>query len=81
MTTENGYMGWVPDNVYGSRYAQTKQGDLIAILFGCSTPMVIRPRGRRFQVIGEAYIQGLMDGEAITFLRAGQAKQRTFTFL
>jgi len=78
--TENGYMGWVPDNIYGSSCDQTREGDLIVILLGCSTPIVIRPYGRHFQVIGEAYIQGLMDGEGIAFLRNEKVEKRSFTF-
>lgn len=58
MITKNGYLGWAPDNIYGSAQDQTLTGDLIAILFGCSTPIVIRPHGEHFQVIGEAYVQG-----------------------
>jgi hypothetical protein len=80
MLTKNGYMGWVPDNVHGSGHDQTLKGDLIAILFGCSTPIVIRPHGEHFQVIGEAYVQGVMDGEAVDFLKNGKAERRSFTF-
>jgi hypothetical protein len=80
ITTRNGYMGWAPDNIYGTNSAQTKQGDLIAILFGCSTPIAIRPYGLHFQVIGEAYVQGLMDGEAMEFLETGRFHTQSFTF-
>ncbi|KAF5983611.1 heterokaryon incompatibility het-6 [Fusarium coicis] len=67
MTTTNGYMGWAPDNIFGTDSEQTRPGDMIAVLFGCSTPVVIRRYGPcgYFQVIGEAYVQGLMDGEAM----------------
>lgn len=64
MTTEKGLMGWAPDNMFGLTDAQTQRGDLIAIIFGCSTPIVIRPVGDKYHVLGEAYVQGLMDGEA-----------------
>ncbi|KAH6644891.1 heterokaryon incompatibility protein-domain-containing protein [Boeremia exigua] len=65
MLTLNGYMGWAPDNMFADEpMHHTRPGDLIAIVFGCSTPLVIRPIGEEFQVIGEAYVQGLMDGEA-----------------
>jgi hypothetical protein len=80
MLTHNGYMGWAPDNIFGSRDAQTKSGDLIAILFGCSTPIVIRPHGEYFKVVGEAYVQGLMDGEAMELLESEKVKARSFTF-
>ncbi|KAJ4176424.1 hypothetical protein NW767_015448 [Fusarium falciforme] len=80
MTTENGYMGWAPDNIYGKAREQTQRGDLIAVLFGCSTPIVIRPRGKYFQVLGEAYVHGLMEGEAMEFLNSGKAQRQRFTF-
>jgi len=80
MTTSNGYMGWAPDNANGSRNARVKDGDLIAIIFGCSTPIVIRPYRRYYRVLGEAYVQGLMDGEAIGALEAGKYQPQQFTF-
>jgi hypothetical protein len=80
MTTMDGYLDWAPDNLYGSDESQVKSGDKIAIIFGCSTPMVIRPHGHYFQVLGEAYIQGLMDGEALEFLESGQFRAQDFTF-
>ena len=80
MTTSNGYLGWAPDNIYGSDEDQTREGDLISIIFGCSTPLVIRPHGKLFQVVGEAYVQGLMDGEAMKFLESGECRIQDFTF-
>ena len=80
MTTKKGYLGWAPDNIYGSDSDQTWQGDLIAIIFGCSTPVVIRPYGQRFKVIGEAYVQGLMDGEAMELLKSGGVQSQNFVF-
>ncbi|VUC31677.1 unnamed protein product [Clonostachys rosea] len=80
MTTSNGYMGWAPDNIFGKRAQQTRAGDIIAVIFGCSTPMVIRPRGHCFQIIGEAYVQGLMDGEVMELLKTERVSCQKFTF-
>ncbi|CAE7199910.1 hypothetical protein PTNB73_06170 [Pyrenophora teres f. teres] len=80
MTTMKGYMGWAPDNTFGEENEQSRAGDLIAIIFGCSTPLAIRPCGDRFQVLGEAYVQGLMDGEAIDALREGKHATQSFVF-
>jgi hypothetical protein len=44
MTTVKGYLGWAPDNKFGDDEAQAKKGDLVAIIFGCSAPLVIRPK-------------------------------------
>jgi hypothetical protein len=68
--------------MYGKASEQTQVGDLIAIVFGCSTPLALRklPDGEQYQVLGEAYVQGLMDGEAMVELRRGRYKPTTFTF-
>jgi hypothetical protein len=80
LTTMDGRLGWGIDNMYGDRKRQLKSGDKIAIIFGCSTPIVIRPAGSNFQVLGEAYIHGLMDEEALEFLESGKCELQDFTF-
>ena len=63
--TEKDYIGLVP---YRARV-----NDLIVVLFGGHTPFVLRERevpgsaetGRRWQLIGECYVHGFMDGEAL----------------
>lgn len=39
--------------------------DIICILYGCSVPVVLRPHKGGFQFVGECYIHGMMDGEAV----------------
>ncbi|KAG9232809.1 heterokaryon incompatibility protein-domain-containing protein [Amylocarpus encephaloides] len=80
MITESGYIGWAPDNMYGEADDQTMPGDLIAVVFGCSTPVVIRPVGHHFQILGEAYVEGIMEGEAMDFLASGKIESRDFVF-
>ena len=46
----------------------TLRGDRIFVLYGCTSPLVLREnpqRPGRYQTIGEAYIHGFMYGEAI----------------
>jgi len=47
------------------RYA--REGDIICILYGCSVPVVLRPsediKEECWQLIGEAYVDGMMEGE------------------
>ncbi|KAH9234113.1 hypothetical protein K456DRAFT_1836497 [Colletotrichum gloeosporioides 23] len=58
--TTKEYLGFVPyDAVVGDR---------IAILMGCSVPVVIRDLSGEegdpvWQLIGECYVEGLMEGE------------------
>ncbi|KAF2180118.1 hypothetical protein K469DRAFT_797103 [Zopfia rhizophila CBS 207.26] len=52
----------------GSRYI--KEADLVCILFGCSVPVILRKHredtgASYFEFIGECYIHGRMDGEAL----------------
>ena len=52
-----------------------KKRDLICILFGCSVPIVLRQQKdagtgeEYFQLIGECYIHGIMEGEALELAR------------
>lgn len=53
MLTKNGYFGWGPDNMYkNDRPKELRVGDKIAIVFGCSTPLAVRPRADKFEVVG-----------------------------
>ena len=58
---EQGLIGLGPRDV--------QAGDWACILFGCSVPVVLREHrsatGRYFSFIGECYIYGMMDGEAL----------------
>lgn len=61
-TTRKGSIGFVPE--------QSRTGDVVTILAGGCVPIVLRPlpqnessSGTRYQVLGDAYIHGMMDGE------------------
>jgi hypothetical protein len=60
MTTSQARIGVAPK--------AAKQGDIICILFGSSIPMVVRPIPdfeNCFTLVGECYVEGVMDGEAL----------------
>jgi hypothetical protein len=77
MTTQNGYIGWVPDKRDPNTTGQVVPGDVIAIVYGCSRPLVLRDLGDAYQVIGEAYLQGLMEGEVAGLLASGALKAKS----
>lgn len=54
-TTHMGLVGICPLSV--------KSGDLVSVLLGCSLPLVLRPHGDDFRVIGACYAHGIMEGE------------------
>ena len=61
----NGYMALVSH--------QAEEGDVLYALFGGSILYVLRPKGDRFMFVGECYVHGLMDGEAMQLLETGEA--------
>lgn len=40
-------------------------GDEIWVVSGCPTPLVLRKDGQRYSLVGEAYVHGVMHGEAV----------------
>ncbi|KAJ5722251.1 hypothetical protein N7488_000286 [Penicillium malachiteum] len=57
-------------SLYGLCPPDTKNGDHVCILFGCSVPVILRPlksanMDEEYVIIGEAYIHGKMNGEAV----------------
>lgn len=44
----------------------TRCGDEVCILFGGDVPYIVRDHDDHHQFIGECYVQGIMDGEAVT---------------
>lgn len=43
---------------------QPRKGDMVAALEGTRNLWILRPVGTRYRLIGEAYVDGLMEGEA-----------------
>jgi Heterokaryon incompatibility protein (HET) len=67
----------------------TEINDIIVILFGCSVPVVLRPvhigrstgeKPDHYKFIGETFILGMMDGEAIAALTPAELEQKTESF-
>lgn len=62
MTTNEGFFGVAP---YG-----TEPGDVVAILFGSSVPIILHPVSSGMHtVVGEVYVHGIMYGEVMEELR------------
>ena len=62
--TEGGLIGM------GSGYMKAE--DVVVVPFGCSTPILLRPEGRRneYRYVGDVYIDGYMHGEALAQMEA-----------
>jgi len=55
--TEMGILGWVPQ--------AAEVGDVVGVVAACDVPIMLRPAGESYLVIGPCYIHGIMDGEAL----------------
>jgi len=58
ITTRNGYIGF--------GHAHAMKGDHVVVMKGCTVPVIIRPVQDGYVVVGMAYIQGIMNGEAVS---------------
>lgn len=57
------------NNLLGTGAKSLQVGDIVCVLTGGSVPYVIRPvnggRENKFQFVGEAYVHGIMQGQAV----------------
>lgn len=64
----------------------TELGDIVCILFGCSVPCILRAcetdgdKQINYKLIGEAFIYGRMDGEAVTGITTDEIQAKTEEF-
>jgi hypothetical protein len=72
-TTSCGHIGLGP--------AATKVGDHISLLAGSQVPFILRRSGQKFQVVGEAYVHGIMDGKYWEKLESENTPQMEFVLV
>jgi hypothetical protein len=69
VVTKTKIMGLVPE--------ETQIGEEIFLLLGGQVFYVLRPAKDHYQLIGECYLHGLMDGQALSHLHDGTARLLT----
>lgn len=70
-STKSGRLGLGPSGL--------KEGDICCVLFGASVPFILRPIGSVYKLVGEAYIFGVMKGEAVVdWMLGGRYEEQTF---
>lgn len=70
--TASGYYGLGPP---------VEKGDIVCVLFGGTTPYCLRPVGPNYLLVGECYVYGLMNTEAMKMMDRGELKRETFHIL
>jgi hypothetical protein len=66
---------------FGLAPPNAQKGDHIAVFHGAETPFMLRKCGWSFQVIGESYVHGLMNGEAIDSWRRGMKEVQNIVLI
>ncbi|KAJ9654442.1 hypothetical protein H2198_006522 [Neophaeococcomyces mojaviensis] len=54
-----------PTGHFGIAPRTAKKDDIVVVFLGCPSPLVLRPTGSYFQIVGEAYCDGYMNCEAL----------------
>jgi hypothetical protein len=65
-------------NVYPEH---VEEGDVICILLGCSVPVLCRPQGDYYKIIGDCLILGMMYGETVERLKNGAYQLQDLKFI
>jgi hypothetical protein len=68
--SESGHCGLVPD------HAEIR--DFICVLLGCDVPVILRQVEDHYTFIGESYVRGLIEGQAIEALERGEVHLQDF---
>jgi hypothetical protein len=55
-----------------------REGDLICILLGVRVPLILRKQDDHYVIIGDCYVDGIMDGETIPDMESGKFKVEKF---
>ena len=66
------------DKMLGKCWNSVKFDDLVCIIMGCDVPLILRPVENHFVLIGDCYVEGIMEGEAMDFVRNGKVEMRDF---
>jgi hypothetical protein len=77
MTEQERLLGLAPETA--------QEGDLVCIIFGCSVPVLLRKiisdemtGEHHYELVGDCYIHGMMDGEALTMQQTRNIPQTQF---
>lgn len=75
-TTFSGYIGSCAANIMAD--------DLVYVLHGCPLPVILPKslsRADAFELVGECFVTGLTNGDAIDLVEAGQLDEQTMTLV
>jgi hypothetical protein len=78
VTTGRRLFSMGPEDEVGLGPSLVQPGDQICVLFGCPMPLCLRYKGGGFLLVGESYLHGYMQGQAIGMWRKGGLQAHIF---
>ncbi|KAF2689807.1 HET-domain-containing protein [Lentithecium fluviatile CBS 122367] len=72
---------WTQNGSYGLGPKCMQTGDVVAVLFGGNTPYVLRPHSGEYLFLGQAYVDGIMQGQLVHELQAGRVQGQEFCLI
>jgi hypothetical protein len=62
----------------GKCWNSVKIDDLVCVIMGCDVPLILRLVEIHFVLIRDYYVEGIMEGEAMEFVKNGKVEMREF---
>ncbi|KAI0378564.1 heterokaryon incompatibility protein-domain-containing protein [Hypomontagnella monticulosa] len=67
---------WTDQGFIGHGFAEVRAGDMVCCLLGYHCPIILRPEGAYYIVVGHCFVLGLMDSEVINKLEQSEIHLR-----
>jgi len=72
---------WTSKKDYGVGPKCMRKDDIVVVLYGGNVPYVLRPKGDKFLMLGEAYVDSIMNGELVREVEEGKRQEQEFCLI
>ena len=72
---------WTSRKDYGIGPVCMREGDIVVVLYGSNAPCVLRPKGDKYLMLGEAYVDSIMNGELVREVEEGRRQDQEFCLI
>ena len=81
MNLDNLRFFWTSRKDYGVGPACMREGDIVVVFYGGGAPCVLRPKGDKYLMLGEAYVDSIMNGELVREVEEGKRQEQEFCLI
>ena len=72
---------WTSEKDYGMGPACMREGDIVVVFYGAEAPFVLRPKGDKYLMLGEAYVDSIRNGEIMKEVGEGKRQEQKFCLI